>query len=403
MKFSLFKNCWDTSPRTLSLEEFKQLITESGPAPYKLIRDTYQLYTQAQDEEQKKELKDKCTQLKKQLPAVAPSGVFINGHAESDFQSHSGLICCDFDHYGEDTKELLSKDDHTLLAFISPTGNGVKVFVKFEGITKDNHNKAWETVYSYYKTKYGLEMDIKCKDVNRLCFLSYDSNPYFNLLSNPFNLSVYYSDTEYTEYTGDTDTQNTQLAVYSVSEAKKMSLEEVLAKCIPVEATRNKEILKLGRWLKFNSNLEANEATFRDITIRWMAHWEGVSNTGFQENLSDLKYAYAKAKTPLGQSAVDVAWQSILNGKCAIRIPQIEESDTVLHKLASLCYALGKANKGFYLGCRDAGRVLGIDYNRANKLLGILERDLKIISCTIRGTSAGRKASEYQWIYEEGS
>lgn len=221
-------------------------------------------------------------------------------------------------------------------------------------------------------------------------------------------MHVYADDTEDTVYTVDTEdtvTQNTQythLAVYSVSQCKKVPLEEVLAKCIPVEATRNKEILKLGRWLKFNSHLEVNEATYRDIVNKWMAHWGNVSNTGFHENLSDLKYAYEKAKSPLDTSLVDIAWQSVLSGDSIIHIPQIDESDTVLHKLASLCYALGKTNKGFYLGCRDAGRVLGIDYQRASKLLCILEREFKVISCIKRGGNAGRKANAYQWTYKEG-
>lgn len=160
MNFSLFNKTWDSSPKTISLEEFKQLIINSDPASFKTIRDTYQLYTQAQDKEQKKELHDEYTKMKQQLPAVSPSGVFINGHAESNFQSHSGLICCDFDHCGEDKKDLLSKDDHTLLAFISPTGSGIKVFVRVDGVTKESHIQAWQIVHDYFKDKYGLEMDI---------------------------------------------------------------------------------------------------------------------------------------------------------------------------------------------------------------------------------------------------
>ncbi len=135
-----------------------------------------------------RQAKEKSQQeiLKQQLPAITVSGTFKKGHSQSDFLQHSGLIQIDFDHV-PDTKQLidlLRNDFFTFCAFNSPTATGVKAIVK---INPELHKVAFEQLSKYYLVKYNLPIDIKCKDITRLMFLSYDNNIFVNENSMQFN------------------------------------------------------------------------------------------------------------------------------------------------------------------------------------------------------------------------
>ena len=72
---------------------------------------------------------------KEQLPSVLFSGKF-NGRTDDTLIEHSGLICLDFD--GTTDKEGLI-NEYTLAAFLSPSGNGVKVLVKIPKDAPNHH------------------------------------------------------------------------------------------------------------------------------------------------------------------------------------------------------------------------------------------------------------------------
>jgi hypothetical protein len=117
--------------------------------------------------------------LKKQLPCITVSGIFKNGHAAKDLIQHSGLIQIDFDSVLnlKDLKEKICRDVYTYACFISPSGTGIKAIVK---IVSDFHLESFEALNLYYKEKYNVNMDVKCKDVGRLMYLSYDENLFIN-------------------------------------------------------------------------------------------------------------------------------------------------------------------------------------------------------------------------------
>jgi hypothetical protein len=57
--------------------------------------------------------------------------------------------------------------------FVSPRGNGLKLFVP---ITPDIslHLRSFEATKLYFKRTYDLNVDEQCKDISRLCYASYD-------------------------------------------------------------------------------------------------------------------------------------------------------------------------------------------------------------------------------------
>jgi len=117
--------------------------------------------------------------LKKQLPCITVSGIFKNGHAAKDLIKHSGLIQIDFDSVSNpiEFKEIICKDAFTYACFISPSGTGIKAIVK---ILPEFHLESFEALTKYYAVKYDAIMDVKCKDVGRLMYLSYDENLFIN-------------------------------------------------------------------------------------------------------------------------------------------------------------------------------------------------------------------------------
>lgn len=82
----------------------------------------------------------------------------------------------------------------TMMAFISPSGNGIKIIVKTDNEVVENHKNAYGEVVDFYKEalkskKEVFKFDEKTCDVSRLCFISYDENAYLNLNAETFLIS----------------------------------------------------------------------------------------------------------------------------------------------------------------------------------------------------------------------
>lgn len=122
--------------------------------------------------------KKQQSKLKSQLDYVTFSGVFSKRNAESLIE-YSYLVCLDFDNIPNISSfsQEIYQDSHVILGFISPSGNGLKIIVQ---VDKATHELAWLQVSNYFKNKYTLEADKSGKDICRACFLSHDSNAYFN-------------------------------------------------------------------------------------------------------------------------------------------------------------------------------------------------------------------------------
>lgn len=123
---------------------------------------------------------------KKTLPAFTPAGVFTR-RANAQLTEASGLVHFDFDHPPNlaEARATLAQDPWIAYAFISPSGDGLKVAVWADGIVDDTTYKhAWDTVLvDYFERTYpdlAVANDKACKDIARLCFVSHDPELYQN-------------------------------------------------------------------------------------------------------------------------------------------------------------------------------------------------------------------------------
>jgi len=174
-KVSLFKNTFDQKPIIVELEAILKKIRRSSDLQHLCVS-----LRKLNDSEDKQVFKQR------NITAITVSGIFRNGHAQLNFSQHSGLIQIDFDEQDfpsslnlKNIRELLQSDPYTFVGFTSPSGTGYKLFVRIEP-DPDKHIFNFKALETYYKDKYGLIVDPSCKDLGRLCFLSYDPFIYLN-------------------------------------------------------------------------------------------------------------------------------------------------------------------------------------------------------------------------------
>tara|TARA_R110002153_G_C13329582_1_gene497837 strand:+ start:1594 stop:4011 length:2418 start_codon:yes stop_codon:yes gene_type:complete len=128
----------------------------------------------------KEKNKTERNELKKLLPAICFSGIFTKRN-DLSISEHSGIICLDFDGYPKQKdllqdKEALCKDKFVFSAFISPSGNGLKVLIKIPA-DKENHVNYFNSLDKHFKSQY---FDKVVKNISRVCYESYDPLIYVN-------------------------------------------------------------------------------------------------------------------------------------------------------------------------------------------------------------------------------
>lgn len=152
------------------------LAIKNGGLNNTTVRDTVEKIRATEDKAER-------DTLKRTLISVTFAGTCEHRKIEL-MQSPSGYTCLDFDHVGDKYDYMWGKfikDEYTLLAFRSPSGDGMKVIVKIPA--------SWDTYRSScnaLKDYYGSEFLNHLTDPSRLCFLSYDPDAFFNENSKVF-------------------------------------------------------------------------------------------------------------------------------------------------------------------------------------------------------------------------
>ena len=148
--------------------------------------------------------------IKNSLPAFTPSVVLNNGRKFTDGDSYNGLIHLDYDKLDDvaRAKEKIKSLDYTYTSFLSPSGDGIKVFVRVNS-QMEQHKDAFNILRNYYDKAVGRESDKSIKDLTRLCFFSFDPGLYLNEESEIFDyktISMTRTPEELWEYTSRKET-----------------------------------------------------------------------------------------------------------------------------------------------------------------------------------------------------
>lgn len=130
---------------------------------------------------------------KKQLLAFTPSAVFTEKRQMPFLEMYSGFVHLDFDKMTPEQLDtafkVIAEIPYTFLCFISPSGKGLKVFIEVNtGI--EHHDTAYLQVQQFYEEATGLKADPSCKDITRLCFMSYHPGLYKNIRNEKFKVQL---------------------------------------------------------------------------------------------------------------------------------------------------------------------------------------------------------------------
>lgn len=131
-----------------------------------------------------------CSELKRELPAFTPSGVFSRRNARSLLEP-SNIICIDIDgndnpsiSSAQEMKRIVSQFPFVWYCGDSVGGKGVFCLIKY-----DDHIKHKEYFRALQQDFFsvGLNIDKSCSDICRLRIVSYDPEPYINLNAEIYN------------------------------------------------------------------------------------------------------------------------------------------------------------------------------------------------------------------------
>ena len=169
---SYYENVKSKQNRVITLAQFVTAIRSERWK--KAVEDFRRYMAEGKDGEAKR--------IKEGLPGIVSAGVCEGGHSKQNVRSVSQLMVLDIDHYEGDIHGLI----HRLYGFpwvqaawISVSGRGAKAEVVIDAQTVEEYEtRVYPIVAQYFSRNLDIPVDMHCKDINRLCYVSYDPDAF---------------------------------------------------------------------------------------------------------------------------------------------------------------------------------------------------------------------------------
>lgn len=137
-----------------------------------------------------RDMDTKCyAQLKRELPYLV-CGTFNPPFRKNENFAYTEYFFVDIDHIEakgmvmSQVRMQIQADNRVLMSFLSPSEDGLKVLFKFKERCYDAgiYSLFYKAFVKQFSQQYGLEqvLDAKTCDVSRACFISMDSEAYYN-------------------------------------------------------------------------------------------------------------------------------------------------------------------------------------------------------------------------------
>jgi hypothetical protein len=165
---------------------FKAPIQNTNPLKNTSLKDVYSVIVSTKYQlttEAIRQTNDKATisSVKaSELDYVTFSGTFSK-RSVSGLKQHSNLFCIDLDNLKNvaEVKDRIVESLPPSLMFVSPSGNGLKIVYKID-TNEAEHLQYYKSFEYYFKEELNVDIDDKCKDIPRACYLCYDKDAYYN-------------------------------------------------------------------------------------------------------------------------------------------------------------------------------------------------------------------------------
>ena len=205
IQLSLFRGVHDTQPRPVTLEEVVTMMRTDQS-----VRDLTEKHRYARSVGDERG----ASRYKKMMTSFGVAARFEGGRQQKHIVELTGLSLVDIDHIpAERMGEVLALvrgDEHTLLAYTTLSGHGLRVLARYALNTSNdndnvndnclpdgkststltstfsNYKQAFLTVNTYYQNLTGLPTDGQCKNIGRISTIAYDEELYYNPEATPF-------------------------------------------------------------------------------------------------------------------------------------------------------------------------------------------------------------------------
>ena len=135
--------------------------------------------------------KNKSDELKNNLLSFTVSAIFDEKRRKERVIKYYGVMVLDIDDLKDEEeveriKKEVEKIEYTKMAFVSPSGLGLKIIVETNNTDVERHTEVYKELVNYYGNQLNVKFDSQTCDVSRLCFFSYDETAYYNYESKIF-------------------------------------------------------------------------------------------------------------------------------------------------------------------------------------------------------------------------
>ena len=180
---------------TVSLEDVFEAVVgnEKLAEQTKVVREKKALFDQIGGGDKKHPTYKDLGFAKCNLPTLVPAGVIEGAIKDSQSRiTYSGMMSLDFDDLVDpaEVRDALKEIPYILMAFVSPSGTGVKAFAAIGECSDLEYFKAAFRHVSADLRRRGCSLDESCKNYNRLTFLAHDPDAWLREDAKPIKVKV---------------------------------------------------------------------------------------------------------------------------------------------------------------------------------------------------------------------
>jgi energy-coupling factor transporter ATP-binding protein EcfA2 len=240
--------------------------------------------------------KDESKFIKLGLPSFTVSADFEADRKKEAAKVYTQIIGFDFDKL--DSQQLtdgfhkLKEYPATYLLFKSPSGNGLKLFIKTD-CTEKEHDLFYRCMAVSLKNLFGfLDADMQCVDCTRLCYFSYDAGVYYNEYSELAPAKAIIA--KYREQVTVNSTNNSEVDSFNYDAVNTDNIKSVFQSFIQIlqaggvdwiDGQRNKFLLEICKVKKFG-------ITFNECLTELLVYINGRYTNDYTANSIPDTLAY---------------------------------------------------------------------------------------------------------------
>lgn len=181
---SILKSMYDTHPQTETLDAIYQY----------LILDTLRADTEKHRYFKSTGQKKEAQSVKDKMLNFTPSVILAGGKAEEHVASYTGFAMADFDHVpSADLARcfaLLNTDPYVVLAYVTVSGEGVRVVYRTDVTLACQHSEAFRQGNTHYAQLLGYDFDTQCCNIARTSILCYCPQAIYHPLAQSLHIEL---------------------------------------------------------------------------------------------------------------------------------------------------------------------------------------------------------------------